>query len=236
MVVGHHRPRDGHPRHAGPARLRPTVAAGRGDRRRERGVDGRRARWPSASWPRRPTSRCSPATRSAGRGCVLAGGDGRLGPHRRPTASASCGAPSPGRDRLGERPAGRRHEPQPRRPRSWRPPRCWPPAPSCSVSSPPSPTASSTPPPRPSIPAALARRPRGVARRQPRRSSCRPSHWRAARCSSSPAGRWHACSRRGGASPAAPTPTSLGLRGLNVVADRVTGVVQTRLAAVLRGP
>ena len=43
-------------------RWRPVVV----DRRGERGVDGRRARWPSASWPRRPPSRRSPAAAFGG--------------------------------------------------------------------------------------------------------------------------------------------------------------------------
>ncbi len=65
----HHRPRDGHARHAARS---PASAAGGG---RSWPITRGRARrrwpacpWPSASSPRRPTSRCSPATRSAVRG------------------------------------------------------------------------------------------------------------------------------------------------------------------------
>ena len=100
---------------AGPPRPRPPVAAGRGDRRGERGVDGRRARWPSGSSPRRRPTRRSPTAAFGGaRGsCSPASSVGSM-----LTVAYSVrfvwGALHRGRDRLGRHaPPRRRHEPSP---------------------------------------------------------------------------------------------------------------------------
>ena len=212
-------------------RWRPVVAIGVVDARRRWPA----CPWPSASWPRRPTSRSSPATRSAARGWCSPGVT--VGSVLTVAYSIRFvwGAFTAGATDWANAPAGRRHAATARRLRSWLPPPCWPPAPSCSAWSPPSPTASSAPPPRPSIPPSSPSTSRsGTASTSPLvLSAVALAGGALLFVARRPVARVLAAGRR---IPSGADVYLLGLRGLNVVADRVTGVVQTRLAAVLRGP